>query len=186
MAVEYVSSEKVAVCCNFVPALSNASLMYAGMSGLVFQRGAITVIRLYDLIAKALIQGRNIWKLTLVSFQDIANEVNILSSMEHPNIIRFYDCFYTDNHVMITMEYATKGNLAEYMYQRYPKLIKQQVPMLYSLCHLLLKLRRNAIGDITLPWRKGRYHTKISIQTTYLHYFEDFIKHKVIPSYLHP
>lgn len=28
---------------------------------------------------------------------------------------------------MISMEYATQGNLAEYMYQRCPKLIKQQV-----------------------------------------------------------
>ncbi|RVE50949.1 hypothetical protein evm_004358 [Chilo suppressalis] len=58
--------------------------------------------------------------------QDIANEVNILSSLKHPNIITFYDCFYADNHVLISMEYATSGNLAEYMYQRYPKLIKQQ------------------------------------------------------------
>lgn len=47
--------------------------------------------------------------------------------MNHPNIIKFYDCFYIDNHVMICMEYATSGNLAEYMYQRCPKLIRQQV-----------------------------------------------------------
>ncbi|KOB58103.1 NIMA-related kinase 8 [Operophtera brumata] len=57
---------------------------------------------------------------------DIANEVKILSAIKHPNVIRFYDCYYTDNHVMISMEYATSGNLAEYMYQRCPKLIKQQ------------------------------------------------------------
>ncbi|KAL0840464.1 hypothetical protein ABMA28_015712 [Loxostege sticticalis] len=63
--------------------------------------------------------------------QEIANEVNILSSMRHPNIVRFYECFYTDNHVMISMEYATSGNLAEYMYQRYPKLIKQQEILFY-------------------------------------------------------
>lgn len=63
----------------------------------------------------------------IIYLQDIANEVNILSSMRHPNIIRFYECFYTDKNVMISMEYATSGNLAEYMYQRYPKLLKQQV-----------------------------------------------------------
>ncbi|KAM3962945.1 serine/threonine-protein kinase Nek8 [Aphomia sociella] len=69
--------------------------------------------------------------------QDIANEAKILSSMNHPNIIRFYDCYYTDNYVMINMEYATNGNLAEYMYQRYPKLIKQE-EILFYFCQVLL------------------------------------------------
>ncbi|XP_026328762.1 serine/threonine-protein kinase Nek8-like isoform X2 [Hyposmocoma kahamanoa] len=69
--------------------------------------------------------------------QDIANEVKILSSLKHPNIIRFFDCYYNDNHVMISMEYATGGNLAEYMYQRYPKLVKQQ-EILFFLCQILL------------------------------------------------
>ncbi|XP_059062184.1 serine/threonine-protein kinase Nek8-like [Achroia grisella] len=63
--------------------------------------------------------------------QDIANEAKILSSLNHPNIIRFYDCYYTDNHVMINMEYASNGNLAEYMYQRYPKLIKEEEILFY-------------------------------------------------------
>ncbi|KAL4710541.1 hypothetical protein ACJJTC_008943 [Scirpophaga incertulas] len=58
--------------------------------------------------------------------QDIANEVKILSSLKHPNIIEFYECCNVNNHVMIIMEYAASGNLAEYMYQRYPKLIEQQ------------------------------------------------------------
>ncbi|XP_049865960.1 serine/threonine-protein kinase Nek8-like [Pectinophora gossypiella] len=68
---------------------------------------------------------------------DIANEVKILSSMNHPNIIKFYDCYYTDNNVMISMEYATSGNLAEYMYQKYPKLIKQE-EVLFYFCQVLL------------------------------------------------
>ncbi|XP_053602798.1 serine/threonine-protein kinase Nek8-like [Plodia interpunctella] len=69
--------------------------------------------------------------------QEIANEVNILSSMNHPNIVKFYECYYTEAHVMINMEYATNGNLAEYMYQRYPKLIKQQ-EILFYFCQILL------------------------------------------------
>lgn len=47
--------------------------------------------------------------------------------MKHPNIIKFQDCFYTDDYVMIAMEYATSGNLAEYLYQKCPKIIKEQV-----------------------------------------------------------
>ncbi|KAJ2946912.1 hypothetical protein O0L34_g16253 [Tuta absoluta] len=69
--------------------------------------------------------------------QDIENEVKILSSMSHSNIIKFYDYFYTDDHVMISMEYATSGNLAEYMYVKYPKLIKQQ-EILFYFCQVLL------------------------------------------------
>ncbi|CAK1604092.1 unnamed protein product [Parnassius mnemosyne] len=63
--------------------------------------------------------------------QEIANEVKILSKMNHPNIIKFYNCYYPDNHVMICMEYATRGNLAEYMYERCPKLIIQEEILFY-------------------------------------------------------
>ncbi|XP_073962816.1 serine/threonine-protein kinase Nek8-like [Choristoneura fumiferana] len=63
--------------------------------------------------------------------KDIDNEVDILSTMNHPNVIQFYDCYYTEHYVMISMEYATGGNLAERMYQRYPKLVKQQEILFY-------------------------------------------------------
>ncbi|XP_075970485.1 serine/threonine-protein kinase Nek8-like [Anticarsia gemmatalis] len=69
--------------------------------------------------------------------QDITNEVHILSSLNHSNIVKFYACYYTDNHVMISMEYATCGNLAEYMYQRCPKLLQQQ-EILFFFCQVLL------------------------------------------------
>ncbi|XP_063621098.1 serine/threonine-protein kinase Nek8-like [Cydia splendana] len=69
--------------------------------------------------------------------KDIENEVDILSAMNHPNIIKFYDCYYTDRHVMISMEYATGGNLAECMYYRYPKLIIQQ-EIMFFLSQILL------------------------------------------------
>ncbi|KAG7299382.1 hypothetical protein JYU34_016328 [Plutella xylostella] len=69
--------------------------------------------------------------------QDTANEVKILSSMHHPNIIQFYECHYFDSHVMISMEYATNGNLAEYMYDRCPKLLKQK-EILFFLAQILL------------------------------------------------
>ncbi|XP_047020396.1 serine/threonine-protein kinase Nek8-like isoform X1 [Helicoverpa zea] len=69
--------------------------------------------------------------------QDIANEVKILSSLNHSNIIKCYACYYTDNHVMISMEYATSGNLAEYMYQRCPNLLQQQ-EILFYFCQVLL------------------------------------------------
>ncbi|CAK1553580.1 unnamed protein product [Leptosia nina] len=68
---------------------------------------------------------------------DSANEVKILASMCHPNIIKFFNCHYVDNHVLICMEYATNGNLAEFMYQKCPKLIKQE-EILFYYCQVLL------------------------------------------------
>ncbi|XP_028038286.1 serine/threonine-protein kinase Nek8-like [Bombyx mandarina] len=69
--------------------------------------------------------------------QDIANEVRILSTMKHPNIISFYQCFYAEDYVMISMEYATCGNLAEFMYLRCPQVIKQE-EILFYFCQILL------------------------------------------------
>ncbi|XP_072940524.1 serine/threonine-protein kinase Nek8-like [Epargyreus clarus] len=69
--------------------------------------------------------------------KDITNEIDILSTMNHPNIIKFYNSYYIDNNVMICMEYASSGNLAEYMYQRCPNLIKQQ-EILFYFCQVLL------------------------------------------------
>ncbi|CAB3243746.1 unnamed protein product [Arctia plantaginis] len=69
--------------------------------------------------------------------QDIINEINILSCLNHVNIIKFYSYYNTDNHVMISMEYASSGNLAEYMYKRSPKLLQQQ-EILFYYCQVLL------------------------------------------------
>ncbi|XP_022126242.2 serine/threonine-protein kinase Nek8-like [Pieris rapae] len=69
--------------------------------------------------------------------KDCTNEVKILATMNHPNIIQFYNCHYTDSHVLICMEYATSGNLAEFMYQKCPRLIKQE-EILFYYCQVLL------------------------------------------------
>ena len=37
------------------------------------------------------------------------NEVAVLSSMNHPNIITYYNSFEKDGSLMIEMEYAEKG-----------------------------------------------------------------------------
>ena len=37
------------------------------------------------------------------------NEVEVLSRLDHPNIISFYDSFEEDGTLMIEMEYAEKG-----------------------------------------------------------------------------
>jgi len=43
------------------------------------------------------------------------NEVKVLSKMDHPNIIAYYDSFEKDGILMIEMEYADGGNLADFL-----------------------------------------------------------------------
>ena len=46
------------------------------------------------------------------------NEVKVLARMDHPNIIAFHDAFQRDGVLMIEMEYADGGNLAEFLEKR--------------------------------------------------------------------
>jgi serine/threonine protein kinase len=39
------------------------------------------------------------------------NEVTILSSLEHRNIIKYYESFMDDQDLYIVMQYAQKGDL---------------------------------------------------------------------------
>ena len=43
------------------------------------------------------------------------NEVKVLSKMDHPNIIAYYDRFEKEGILMIEMEYAEGGNLADFL-----------------------------------------------------------------------
>ena len=40
-------------------------------------------------------------------------EAKILSNLEHPNIIKYYDCIFEKNKEIIIMEYVEGGNLKE-------------------------------------------------------------------------
>lgn len=42
-------------------------------------------------------------------------QVNILAMLEHPNIISYFDSFEEDGVIMIEMEYADGGTLAQYL-----------------------------------------------------------------------
>lgn len=46
------------------------------------------------------------------------NEISILKSLKHPQVIAYYDSYCKKNVIYIMMEYATKGTLHDYLYQR--------------------------------------------------------------------
>ncbi|CAI4223109.1 unnamed protein product [Auanema sp. JU1783] len=57
----------------------------------------------------------NMYDLDSVQRQSALNEVNLLSRIDHPNIISYYDSFEEDGILMIEMEYADGGTLAQYL-----------------------------------------------------------------------
>ena len=55
------------------------------------------------------------------------NEVNVLSMLQHPNIIAYYSSFVEEKSLMIAMEYAPGGTLYELIQERNGKLIEEEV-----------------------------------------------------------
>ena len=49
------------------------------------------------------------------------NEINVLSKMDHPNIIRLFEIFEDDRHISLIMEYCTGGELFNKIIERADK-----------------------------------------------------------------
>lgn len=66
------------------------------------------------------------------------NEVAILKSLDHPNIIRYYDKLMRNNVFYIVMEYATHGCLHDLISKKRPNFFEPQVCISFiNLQHLL-------------------------------------------------
>jgi len=65
--------------------------------------------------------------------QDIIKEVEILISLDHPNIIKFYEYFIDDDFVHIIMEFCTGGDLIE-------KIKTEKNLREHTVCNLIFKV----------------------------------------------
>ncbi|GIX96762.1 hypothetical protein CEXT_446231 [Caerostris extrusa] len=59
----------------------------------------------------------NMHDLTASERQLAINEISVLSLLNHENIVSYYDSFEEDGILMIEMEYADGGNMAQYLAQ---------------------------------------------------------------------
>ncbi|XP_022770658.1 serine/threonine-protein kinase ATG1a-like isoform X2 [Durio zibethinus] len=49
--------------------------------------------------------------------ENLRNEISILSTINHPNIIRFFEAIETDDRIYLVLEYCDGGDLAAYIHQ---------------------------------------------------------------------
>lgn len=73
------------------------------------------------------------------------NEVGIMKTLNHPNVIRYYDSYIRNGKFYIMMEYASKGCLHQFIAKSRPNLLEPQqvmnlfVQILMGLHHIHLK-----------------------------------------------
>ncbi|KAG0713065.1 Serine/threonine-protein kinase Nek8 [Chionoecetes opilio] len=69
------------------------------------------------------------------------NEVRVLSMLQHPNIIEYYDNYLDVNTMMIMMEYAPGGNLYDYLRSRGEGNLLQEEDVLHLFSQLVLGMQ---------------------------------------------
>ncbi|XP_045119284.1 serine/threonine-protein kinase Nek8-like [Portunus trituberculatus] len=69
------------------------------------------------------------------------NEVRVLSMLQHPNVIEYFDNCLENNTMMIVMEYAPGGNLYDYLRSRGEGNLLQEEDVLHLFCQLALGLQ---------------------------------------------
>lgn len=65
-----------------------------------------------------IIKEINMLDLAASDRQMALNEVKVLATMDHPSIIAYHDSFEKDGVLMIEMEFADGGNLADFLIKR--------------------------------------------------------------------
>ena len=61
------------------------------------------------------VKETDVTKMSTQERQDAANEIRLLASVRHANIIRYFEAFLDGNWLCIIMEYAQSGDLAHYI-----------------------------------------------------------------------
>ncbi|XP_062922107.1 uncharacterized protein LOC134355712 isoform X4 [Mobula hypostoma] len=80
--------------------------------------GTAVLYRKKDDDSLVILKEINMHELNHIERQRALNEVKVLSMLDHPNIINYYDSFEEDGVLMIEMEYAEGGTLAQYLAQQ--------------------------------------------------------------------
>jgi NIMA (never in mitosis gene a)-related kinase len=69
--------------------------------------------------SQVILKQINILELNKTERQNVVNEIKILSMLDHPHIVSYYDNFEEDGLMMIEMEFAEGGSLQQFLKQRH-------------------------------------------------------------------
>eukprot|EP00118_Oscarella_pearsei_P007211 m.34505 g.34505 ORF g.34505 m.34505 type:complete len:1380 (+) comp31989_c0_seq3:167-4306(+) len=103
--------------------------------------GTAVLYRKKDEGSLVILKEINIMDLKSNERQLAVNEVQVLSMLVHSNIIAYYDHFEEDGKLMIEMEYADGGTLAEYLSHSTKELEEKEILMMFqqmadALCYI--------------------------------------------------
>uniref|UniRef100_A0A2C9JNN1 non-specific serine/threonine protein kinase n=1 Tax=Biomphalaria glabrata TaxID=6526 RepID=A0A2C9JNN1_BIOGL len=94
--------------------------------------GAAVLYKKKDDESLVILKEINMHDLTASERQMALNEVNVLAMLDHPNIISYYDSFEEDGVLMIEMEYADNGTLAQYLARQERPLEEQLILAMFQ------------------------------------------------------
>ena len=75
--------------------------------------------------------------------QEIRNEINILKQLSHPNIVKIYEFYISENHYYIITEFCKEGELFSYIKNKYSE--RQLAVLFYQVFSGLWYLHENKI-----------------------------------------
>ena len=94
--------------------------------------GAAILYRKKDDGMMVVIKEINMLDLSAPERQMALNEVKVLATLDHPNIVTYYDSFERDGVLMIEMEYADGGNLAETLAKKTIRIDEREIIHIFS------------------------------------------------------
>ncbi|CAM1314269.1 Uncharacterised protein g6493 [Pycnogonum litorale] len=133
--------------------LDSSDLNTPNMSGYekirIVGKGAFGTAVLYrkkDDDSLVVLKEVNMHDLNAAERQLAMNEIKVLSMLDHPNIVSYFDSFEDDGLLMIEMEYADGGTLAQYLSQRKQPMEEKEILMLFQqICSALQHMHEHNI-----------------------------------------
>ena len=78
--------------------------------------------------------------------EQLRGEGRIHSSLDHPNLVKFYGCFEDNNDLYLVIEYMNGGTLFDYFADRDKLTLKETVDFLRSIISALEYLHDKSIA----------------------------------------
>ena len=74
------------------------------------------------------------------NMDDILREVDILTKLDHPNIVKYYESYDDEKFLYLVMEYIGGGELFDHIYQQHNQVFTEEVAKkymktLFEACH---------------------------------------------------